>query len=675
MKRLSYSFALMVAVLALNSTSHAQLVPRTVLLEEGTNWSCGPCASMNPGVEAFLKQHEGNVIHLAYHPNWPGADDPMYLNDTRDNQYRVATYYSITGVPSVSFDGAATYVPGSQAALEGSFETRIGVGSPVAISVGRQVSGDEVTVTVTVHPVQDLSSYTKLRLRVAAVEEFVDGPGPNGEKKYVHPMRTMMPDYNGTLLRLGAGDTTLTFTYTIDGSYNADNMYEVAFLQNDATKEVLQAATDQPGFELAPDPGQQWIQRASSATPSVNFSLRNTSAQSADFHLTFSPTSKNPWPITINGMDASTPQTITIAGGGSKSLSVQAARGSGTYSSGIITASATMGGEPLTSSFDVKFVSPSVKIAAVDIQGDSTYAANMMSTLDAMQFQYVPLSAGEASILNAWRASEFPEVMVCADKWIITGANKTAVSSYLASGGHLFLYGGEIAYGLADNGSTAGDRDPTFLKTVLKATYVKDSAGPFTVHGVTDDPISGPFVTNTLNINASRLDETNQPDVIKPAGSGTPIFYYGTGTAQCAGVRWDSVATGGMLAYLAFGLQNLAEQDRVAVTNDVFTWFRNGPQAPPAGVGADGTASFELSQNYPNPFGALTTIPYSTTEDGLVRLAVTDARGVEIAVLANNYESAGRHFASFDGATLTPGTYFVTLRTTEGSKTRAVIIE
>jgi hypothetical protein len=630
---------------------------------------------MNPGVEAFLRAHEGNVIHLAYHPNWPGADDPMYLNDTRDNQYRVATYYGITGVPNVTFDGASPILPSSQALLEASFQSRIGVGSPVALTVTRQVSGDEVTVSVHLHPVLDLSSYTKLRLRVAAAEQFVEGPGPNGETQYIHPMRTMMPDYNGTALKLSNRDTTLTYTYTLDASYNADNMYEVAFLQNDASKEVLQAATDQPGFTLMPDAGQQWVQRAQSSTPFVNFTLSNTASGSTDFKVTFKPTSKNNWPITINGVDASNAQTITLTGGASKALVVQATKGSGTYTSGTITATATIGGEDLTSSFDVKFVSPTVKIAAVDVQGDSSYMANMMETLDGTQSEYVPLSAGEATLMKAWTPQEFPQVVMCADKWIVTGGDKTSVTSYLASGGHLFLYGGEIAYGLADAGSNAADKDPTFLKNVLKATYVKDSAGPLTVHGVASDPISGAYATGTLNINSDQLDQTNQPDQIKAVGSATPIFYYGTGTSQTAGLRWDSVATGGMLVYLAFGLQNMTLADRLAITKDVFAWFANGPVAPPAAVGDNAPLRFDLGQNYPNPFKGITSIPYSTTEDGNVRLALTDARGVEIKVLVSELESAGRHASSFDASKLTPGTYFVTLHTADGSRTRAVIVE
>lgn len=43
-------------------------VQRTVLLEEGTNWACGPCAQLNPLVEEFPASHKGNILQLSYHP-------------------------------------------------------------------------------------------------------------------------------------------------------------------------------------------------------------------------------------------------------------------------------------------------------------------------------------------------------------------------------------------------------------------------------------------------------------------------------------------------------------------------------------------------------------------------------------------------------------------------------
>ena len=104
--------------------------------------------------------------------------------------------------------------------------------------------------------------------------------------------------------------------------------------------------------------------------------------------------------------------------------------------------------------------------------------------------------------------------MLEGNKWIVTGADKQGVSDYLSSGGHLLIHGGEIGFGLSDAQST--DQDKTFMKDVLHASYVKDSAGPRTVLGVTDDIISGPFSTTPVNIYGVTVDNPNQPDEIKP---------------------------------------------------------------------------------------------------------------------------------------------------------------
>src|SRR5205814_6262065 len=137
-------------------------------------------------------------------------------------------------------------------------------------------------------------------------------------------------------------------------------------------------------------------------------------------------------------------------------------------------------------------------------------------------------------------------------------------------GGHLMLHGGEIAFGLADAAST--DQDKNFLSTQLHATYVRDSAGPRTVHGVANDSVSGSFASSNINIYAKKIDESNgslnQPDEVRPVGAAIPIFYYGTASSQVGGIRWDSAST--KLAYLAFGLQNLADADRAAITSAIF---------------------------------------------------------------------------------------------------------
>ncbi len=67
--------------------------------------------------------------------------------------------------------------------------------------------------------------------------------------------------------------------------------------------------------------------------------------------------------------------------------------------------------------------------------------------------------------------------------------------------------------------------------------------------------------------------------------------------------------------------------------------------------------AFALGQNYPNPFVASTSIPYSLDRAADVRLTIFDAAGREVAVVAEGSRSAGEHTAVFDATVLASGTY------------------
>lgn len=669
MKRLlSYSASLLLAMcLALVvTTARAQLVPRTVLLEEGTNWSCGPCAVANPGVEAFLQSHGDSIIQIAYHPNWPGADDPMYMNDTRDNQGRVSTYYGVTGVPAIMIDGST--VTTSPASYEQAFTSRIAKLSPVAISISRSVSGTTVTVTVTVNAVADVSSYKKLVLRVAAVQRYVDTTGgTNGEKRFMNPMRTMMPNLNGTAITLVTGvPQTFTFSYDIKSSYRSEKMYEVAFVQNDPTKEVLQAAATLQSFSVAAKAGEPPVQVISGASGTLDVQVHNTTGEDLTFTASYKSIVGNDWGVTLTGPGAT---SIPVANTQFGDIQLSITPGTSAYTSGILTVSTITGRrDTVTTNYVVKFISPSTKIAFVDVSGDSASSVTTLKTLTAMKLRYVPLTDVEAASAAAWSSAQFSTIIIEANKWIVAGSNKAAVASYLQSGGHLLVHGGEIAYGLADPSSTPADQDPTWLATVLHATYVKDSAGPFTVHGVTGDVVSNTFASPSVNINAARVDAQNQPDQITATNGAIPIFYYGVGTAQVAGIRWDD--GNAKLVYLAFGLQNLAANTRQAITTAALNWF--GVQA---GVASAQSNALAIGNSYPNPFTSSTTIPYSLTRSEAVRISIVDARGAEVATLVDGFESIGDHTASFDASHLARGTYFCVIHTSEGSAMRPLTIE
>ncbi|MBI5058556.1 T9SS type A sorting domain-containing protein [candidate division KSB1 bacterium] len=68
-------------------------------------------------------------------------------------------------------------------------------------------------------------------------------------------------------------------------------------------------------------------------------------------------------------------------------------------------------------------------------------------------------------------------------------------------------------------------------------------------------------------------------------------------------------------------------------------------------------SDYALHQNYPNPFNPETSIAFDLPVDGLVRLAVYNLLGQEVAPLVNRTLQAGRHVVSFDGSNLPTGIY------------------
>lgn len=75
--------------------------------------------------------------------------------------------------------------------------------------------------------------------------------------------------------------------------------------------------------------------------------------------------------------------------------------------------------------------------------------------------------------------------------------------------------------------------------------------------------------------------------------------------------------------------------------------------------------TFLLEQNYPNPFNPSTMIRYAVPVNGNVVLNVFNAVGQEVALLVNEYHTAGSYAVPFSASGLSTGIYFY--RLTSGS--------
>lgn len=91
----------------------------------------------------------------------------------------------------------------------------------------------------------------------------------------------------------------------------------------------------------------------------------------------------------------------------------------------------------------------------------------------------------------------------------------------------------------------------------------------------------------------------------------------------------------------------------------------------------NGTASsFNLKQNFPNPFNPVTKIQYGLSKPGNVTLKVYDVAGKEVATLVNQYQNAGTYETDFNASDLglTSGLYFYSLISGDKKEVRKMIL-
>jgi hypothetical protein len=89
--------------------------------------------------------------------------------------------------------------------------------------------------------------------------------------------------------------------------------------------------------------------------------------------------------------------------------------------------------------------------------------------------------------------------------------------------------------------------------------------------------------------------------------------------------------------------------------------------------------SFQLFDNYPNPFNAQTEIRYNLPTNARVELAIFNTLGQKVRILVNEEKAAGTHSVIWDGRnesgqTVASGVYFYALRAGTYTETKKMTL-
>lgn len=214
----------------------AQVPRKYVVAEEFTGIDCSGCPTAAKILDDLMDEKD-KLIVIAYHENHYSASNPVFNNP---NGQKRLSYYKVTGLPTVVMDGGTMPYPPVMKDFESRYDQRIALTSPVSIALAlTPLGGKNYKTDVTVTK-QGVLPSGPLKLLVAVTERNIDYTWMTMNKlNYVE--RLMLPDANGTPLNISVNSQTNSFTFSLNPKWQQDYCDLVVFVQNDATKEILQA--------------------------------------------------------------------------------------------------------------------------------------------------------------------------------------------------------------------------------------------------------------------------------------------------------------------------------------------------------------------------------------------------------------------------------------------------
>ncbi len=246
------------------------------------------------------------------------------------------------------------------------------------------------------------------------------------------------------------------------------------------------------------------------------------------------------------------------------------------------------------------------------------------------------------------------------------------IKNYLRNGGRLFISGSEIGYDLFANGSVS---DKSFYNSYLKANYVLDNAGSWSVSGEANTIFQGLNFNYGLVSYGSPYNE-DYPDAIDTINGSQILLRYSNN--RIAGIGFKGIVHGGIrncaLVYFAFPFETIIGSDtRTNLMNAILSYLDLTTSVESDHIEK---IDFIVNSNYPNPFNNKTKISFYLPETGRVVIEVYDIICRKITELADKNFETGYNEIQWDASNIVSGIYFIKLNYKTFNKTiKAVLMK
>ncbi len=372
-------------------------------------------------------------------------------NTTRKNYYPFLN--PANAVPHLYVDGLTDIWPISAASIGAAVNTRLAIASPLSINL-ISYGGDGVPITVVATIASSQAVQGNFRLRFALLDNVVNYNAANGQTVWHNNFLDLAPDATGIDFDIAANQTqTFEVDFPWNVAYNMDNLLVCVFVQNDATREVVQSQLDEVGggyiCELTCD--QPSIYGAPGAENNFAFHAANTGVFDDTYDITVQSNLPQGWSFSYLTPDGEFTGNSTIAMEAGDEfdgvMTIQSANVIGQSGSVVFTiASQEAPGLTQSLTFFVLNQAPLVIINNETTGQFSQYYTNAIDQAENAPDYGVWIKAAHPFDYTGF-ATNPPELIFWsnADREEFAPEDVTFLTDYVNDGGNLFISGSEVA--------------------------------------------------------------------------------------------------------------------------------------------------------------------------------------------------------------------------------------
>lgn len=605
---------LLALLLVLIITAEVFSGDRMMLIEFYTSSTCNPCGVNNPALIAFIKSKDPSVLAaISFHMNWPApGNDPMYLYNPTDNTTR-RNYYGINSIPQGRYDGIINYSTG---ALQSVFDSRKDILSPITIIVRDSTFGDSVAVKTWIY-CETMLDNPNVSVLIGINEDSIQyssPPGSNGETFFPWVMRKMLPSGSGSPVILNPGQLKyIEYKYRIDPIWNNNVVSPLVYVQDNGTKEVLNAGKLLKDFAMIANPGFKSVNQGASSSGTYKIKIPFIAAgYNSPVTLTAAVEPVNAGITTSfpNGSTISSfPDSLTLQVNSTASVPA------GLYK--IIVTGTNGAGKSHKVAVDYLVGKSYI---TVQTQPSLAFLVDNVNYNGAKTFNW---DLGTSHTLKATSPQTFGATRYVFKNWSNSGDTTQTITA-----------------------SSSTPEYTAFYKTQFRVmTSVNPSGLPVTISGS-----GNTFYDSLTNLNISvaplQVQYNNKTYFFKRwVGSGAGSY---TGTNP------------------SFQLNILNPINEIAVYDTIDVGINQ--------IGSEIPDKYSIYQNYPNPFNPTTKIKFDIAQKGFTNIKVFDILGREVSVLFSGELAPGKYETSFNATGLNSGVYFYRIQSGNYSEVKRMLL-